>query len=120
MMVETMKCPNCGAPVGNDSICEYCGTEFMRRGENNIAYGNGVCTLRSQVIIPDSARYYRSDEEIMTAVGEQMRKDFMKNISKFVSLKRMDDPCNCRIVFVGEIRVVPIDYRFRRNGYVES
>ena len=23
-----MKCPNCGAEVGNSNVCEYCGTQI--------------------------------------------------------------------------------------------
>lgn len=31
MEIESLNCPNCGAPVSKPDGCEYCGTRFRKK-----------------------------------------------------------------------------------------
>lgn len=38
MKIESLNCPNCGAPVSKTDVCEYCGTRFREEEEMKTLY----------------------------------------------------------------------------------
>ena len=45
-MKDITNCPNCGAPLPLNGICQYCGTEIIRDSYGNLSYRIVNCNVR--------------------------------------------------------------------------
>ena len=112
-MERQNNCINCGAPLPkNGDCCEYCGTRFGKTDSGYGYFGKHAKSITAEVKIPDAARMFRSESDIIEAVAHEAREELIKKLPDYIEIKRMDDPMNCQTVYRARLRVLPIDYRF--------
>jgi len=102
-MSEKYNCPNCGAPIGKDDICPYCGTQVrwipMIRMEY-VPMNLGVRTLRSTCAVKPWEMEFMRPEWIEDRLVDQIAKSIVESKAYELSVQR--DPFSNDTIYIAD------------------
>lgn len=101
---EIYNCPNCGAPVGYQNRCHYCGTYFKWR-VTTIEFVPAVfdeCKIEAGASIDDE---YLKDENIGNEIVKRLAMQFAKELPKYWDLREEHDPFRRKTFYSATLRL---------------
>lgn len=80
-MSRELNCPNCGAPLGMNDVCEYCGTNFARQKTRTERqdYENQTELTLYQLNFIKAVKTFNAEREIHERSNMQRMQEHIQN-----------------------------------------
>lgn len=113
--MKELKCPNCGAPINEETMrCEYCGARFERN--DNFIINQPVLIEHPQVVPLKTVM--RIDNDFATLpryekyITDSIASSLAEKVAQYMEVTFQDDPANNQVIAQGRVRLVPPSVRF--------